>query len=397
MSTARTTRSWRVLTIVLVGLAMLASCGGGVDSGGTGAPAAYASGPITGFGSVIVNGVRFDDSAASILDDDGGTLTSAQLKLGMMVRIDASAVTSTSGQPAATAFVIRIGSAIVGTVDAIDLTTNTLTVLGQSVYVTPATVFDTGLPGGLNGVTAGTTIEVFGQYDAAAHRYVATRIAPIANPAAYKLRGIVTAVDTVAKTLTMGGLTISYATNAQNALPNLVAGSLVRARLGLTPTAGVWTAIELSSADAAIPDHRGSEVFGRISAWTSSHQFSLDGVPVDASAATFPQGESGVVLGARVQVDGTTSLGVLRASTVTVEGDEDKANSDFELHGAIESVNSLSQTLSVREVTVHYSAQTQFQSGAISDIAAGRTIKVTGVLSSDGNRIEAQTIVFDSN
>jgi len=49
--------------------ALAASCGGGVDSGGTGAPiSSYASGPITGFGSVIVNGVRFDDRSATVRD-----------------------------------------------------------------------------------------------------------------------------------------------------------------------------------------------------------------------------------------------------------------------------------------------------------------------------------------
>src|SRR5205085_9845313 len=44
--------------------AVVAGCGGGVDSGGTGAqPTSFASGPITGFGSVIVNAVHYDDGA----------------------------------------------------------------------------------------------------------------------------------------------------------------------------------------------------------------------------------------------------------------------------------------------------------------------------------------------
>ena len=51
--------------------AILGGCGGGVDSGGTGGAATYANGPITGSGSIIVNGVRFDDSAAAISDDSG--------------------------------------------------------------------------------------------------------------------------------------------------------------------------------------------------------------------------------------------------------------------------------------------------------------------------------------
>jgi hypothetical protein len=69
--------------------AALAACGGGGDStaaptGTTSTPSSvYAAGPITGFGSVIVNGVRFDDSAATITDDDGRTLAESELHLGM--------------------------------------------------------------------------------------------------------------------------------------------------------------------------------------------------------------------------------------------------------------------------------------------------------------------------
>ena len=57
--------------------ALLAGCGGGGDAGtapfGTGTAAAtssYAAGAISGFGSVIVNGVRFDNSKAKVSDDD---------------------------------------------------------------------------------------------------------------------------------------------------------------------------------------------------------------------------------------------------------------------------------------------------------------------------------------
>jgi hypothetical protein len=57
---------------LLAALAALAGCGG-VDSGGTGTGdhSTLALGTITGFGSIIVNGVRFDESQAFIDDDDG--------------------------------------------------------------------------------------------------------------------------------------------------------------------------------------------------------------------------------------------------------------------------------------------------------------------------------------
>lgn len=50
----------------------------GVGSGGTGS---FASGPIRGFGSVIINNVRYDDSTASIATEGGKTARAADLKL----------------------------------------------------------------------------------------------------------------------------------------------------------------------------------------------------------------------------------------------------------------------------------------------------------------------------
>ncbi len=45
--------------------ALLVACGGGGSDGtSSAAPAAQYEGTVTGFGSVIVNGVRFDDSQA---------------------------------------------------------------------------------------------------------------------------------------------------------------------------------------------------------------------------------------------------------------------------------------------------------------------------------------------
>ena len=91
-------RSWlspspmvRVLA-ALVGVLVLASCGG-VDSGGTGAPpAALAGGPVTGLGSITINGVRFDDASAAIVDQDGRSLSADQLQVGMVCEVDASAI-----------------------------------------------------------------------------------------------------------------------------------------------------------------------------------------------------------------------------------------------------------------------------------------------------------------
>src|SRR4029077_17435106 len=73
-------------------LLLAVACGGG--GGGDMPPPnqAFTQGTIMGFGSIIVNGIRFDDSAAQVTDDDGQPHNSNELKLGMNVDADSSAV-----------------------------------------------------------------------------------------------------------------------------------------------------------------------------------------------------------------------------------------------------------------------------------------------------------------
>src|SRR5438270_5292928 len=101
---------------------LLSGCGGGGDAG-TSTPAAasrsFAAGTITGFGSVIVNGVRFDDSKAKVSDDDGNAAASGALKLGMRVEIEGGAVNDDGTGARAEASEIRFGPELVGQVESV--------------------------------------------------------------------------------------------------------------------------------------------------------------------------------------------------------------------------------------------------------------------------------------
>ena len=83
-----TRRHWLALAASAV-----SGCGGGGDSttasllpgtGGTGV--IYSQGSISGFGSVIVNGIKFDDTVATV-QIDGIPLRSADLRLGMVAGV----------------------------------------------------------------------------------------------------------------------------------------------------------------------------------------------------------------------------------------------------------------------------------------------------------------------
>jgi hypothetical protein len=101
--------------VTLFSAAVLAACGGGGGSstgttGGTAGSAAYTSGAISGFGSVIVNGVRFDTSSVAVEDDDGASHSADELRLGDSVEIESGPIDASTQTAVAT--VIRYGSEI---------------------------------------------------------------------------------------------------------------------------------------------------------------------------------------------------------------------------------------------------------------------------------------------
>ena len=196
--------------LLFLAAGVLGGCGGGGDGVGTGGTGTYALGTITGFGSIIVNGVRFDDSAASVLDDDDATRGRGELKLGMRVAIDSDAIRSDAAGRSATASRIRVLSELAGPVSAVDTAAGTLELLGQTVRIGALTVFDDHIAGALAGIAIGQTIEVYGLYDAASGSYDATRIELRDASAAWHLRGPVAALDSPRRSLRIGTLSFDY-------------------------------------------------------------------------------------------------------------------------------------------------------------------------------------------
>lgn len=391
-----TRRAWAAATAAALAALVLAACGGGVGTGGTGGNATvYAAGPITGFGSVIVGGVRFDDSAATVEDGDGTRRSRDELRLGMTVEVDSSAISSDSSGSRANASRIRFESELVGLVGAVDAAGGSFTLLGQRVTVDDNTVFDERLAGGLAGLTLGQPVEVYAEFDAALQRYRATRVEPAALALGLRLRGQLAAVDSAAQTLRIGATSYGYA-GATGVPAGLAAGQFVRLRLelDLTPTPR-WVVRSFGTALQALPDADGLKVEGLISGFASAGAFSVNGRAVDASAAAFPDGTAGLGAGVRVEVEGTVRAGVLRATKVSIKSDAQVRDRGFEVSGAITAVNAGARTISVRGVTVGTArADLRFDNGSAADLVVGRSVEVRGQLSADRRTVEATRIRF---
>lgn len=385
----------RLLTAGAAAAALVATgCGGddavgGVGTGGTGS---FSSGPIRGFGSIVVGGIHYDEAGATIAGDAGGALNPSALRLGMVVEVRGSDVrTAADGKRRSEASSIAVRSEIEGPVASVDLELGTFTVLGQVVQVTPTTVFDDDLRGGLAALQPGQIVEVYGLLQADGH-YTATRVDDEDRASRYKLRGRVSAHNPGAKTFRIGTTVISYAGLAVDGLAD---GRYARVELATTPLAnGSWKALRLQLYGTGIraPGGRGvkAEIEGYITSFSDSRHFVVGGIAVDASdVGRLP---AGLGLGVRVEVEGVLNDGVLYAHEVEIEDDDD--DDEFEIEGRITSLDIANHRFTVRSIVVDYSSA-RFEDGTEADLAAGVKVEVEGRISADGTVLIASEVEFD--
>jgi len=380
---------------------LLVACGGGGGGGdgptagaGTTTAQSFASGPISGLGSIIVNGVRFDDSTARIEDDDdGSTHTSRELKLGMMVEVHSSAINEGSARAAAT--LVRFGSEITGPVAAKDVAAQTLRVLDQTVEVRTNTVFDDSLAGGFAALSIGQVLEIHALFDPSTGHYVATRIEDKTGALLLRLRGRISALDSGVRTFKIGDAVINYGSVPAVDLPTLANGLRVRVRLQTAPVAGQWVAVSVRTGMRRVEDFADARVRGLVTAFTSPQQFEVQGVPVDASAAVFAPNAAAVQLGSLVEVRGRAASGTITASRVRVIDRDDDEWQRVELHGDVSALDGVAQTFMLREVKVNYSRVLEWRDGRPADLANGKALEVQGVWSEDRRVLFAVVVEFE--
>lgn len=389
----RPSRPWLAALSLAV---LVAACGGGgdqtagVNTGGTGS--SYTGGRVSGFGSVIVNGVRFDDSSASVSDDDGTGLSRSDVKLGMVVGVQAGGLSDdlSTGLATGTASAIQLISELKGPVSAKGA--SSLVVLGQTVEVTAATVFDS-FASGLASVAVGNELEVYALFDPASNRFVATRIERKTGLTLYKLSGTVSALDATNQRFVLGGQLISYAGLSGTQLTALSNGLPVRVKLQTTQQSGAWVATQVRGATASISNQTVAELEGIVSDFVSLSNFKVNGVGVNASGTTvvFEDGSAASVAnGQRIEVKGTVQAGVLVASRVEIK----PAAVEIRLIGNVEAADTANQRFTLKGQTVVYDANTRFDDGTAASLAPSMSLEVRGALSASGTQILASRIKF---
>jgi hypothetical protein len=359
-------------------LASLAGCGGGgtpiagISSGGTGS---FTTGTVTGLGSIIVNGIRWDDSQAQRVRRDGQADDGSALQIGRVVDIVGSRATPAAvagARPTATATMIRWGAEWVGPIDTGSRSDTGFTILGHPVDVTATTIVD-GAVTRLADLADGDVVEVDGHLDLSVQpaRLLATRIERATQqPSVWRVSGTVRtrtpAADPASGTFSLGGDLIAYGPSTE--VPSAWGvGTVVGVRLdttGPTPYAALRVTERLApSRELGVEDDEEAELEGLITAWNGAASFAVNGVPVDASAAS--DVPAGLDIGVRVEVEGRLVGGVVRAQSVTLHQEDTYRDEGFELHGTVNSLDSSAKTFLLQRargqtIPVRFDAQTVF-------------------------------------
>jgi hypothetical protein len=211
MSIFRAGRVNRVLTMVATAVVCLlfSSSEEAPVAGIQGSGFAYrmnAFGQITRFGSIFVNGVEYDTSAARILINDRPG-SQAQLRVGQVVAVKGN-VNADGTAGAATD--VSFESDVLGPLAQVDLAGGTLVVLGQRIRLLSDTFLDEQLHlGGLLGLLPGIMVQVSG-FPNAAGEIEASRIDLVLGSPNARLRGVVQALDTSSRTFRVNTQTVDY-------------------------------------------------------------------------------------------------------------------------------------------------------------------------------------------
>ncbi|CAG9240609.1 conserved hypothetical protein [Paraburkholderia caribensis] len=381
--------------------AVLVACGGGGGgSSSTATPAAAAtattfSGPITGFGSVFVNGVRIDDNSATItLDDDNGGGRDADLKLGMVVDIQGE---HDNGAQTGRATSISSHSFVQGPISAINVAGNQLTVLGVAVTVVPGTAFGGTNVTSLASLGLNDTVEIHGLPDATGSKVTATRIERI--PSTNEVRLIGTAQSATTGQFVLNGMAVQYTAASLVNLPNGVTnGMTVRVKGNLSGASTIVASrIRQVSLVPALAEGQRLEVKGVISTFNSASSFSISTLRVTVPSTATVSGTPAP--GTRVEVKGTVVQGVLVATQVEVENENEPAEA-HEFHSVIASIDKSQQTLTLRDgsVVVKWDGSTVFDTATLprgaDDLVAGLKVEVKGRLT--GSAVLATRIKRDN-
>ncbi|NSY32645.1 hypothetical protein KIJ96_17985 [Pseudoalteromonas piscicida] len=298
-----------------------------------------AQGTVTGFGSVYVNGVRYETTPDQ----------QANLKVGMLINLQGKQ--GADGNFAVADSIIYDATAK-GVVTAVDYAKQTITVLGQEFSVDKRTKLEVAF----TEITTGDFVEISALHQGQG-QYVATRIDVEEQNGEFEIEGKVAELDLDAKTFKLGMLTIDYsqATEVEGTLEN---NAIVEVEASSLPIDGVLLADSVE-VDSNEPVSTGAVAkFEGIVTQVSDDTFAIGGHSFTLNDDTdFKKGDDDdLQIGMRVFVLAVATEEGLIAKKVRFD-----KHSEIELTGVVEDIDLEAQTLTVFGSTYFVDSYTQFE------------------------------------
>jgi hypothetical protein len=315
-------------------------------------------GPISGFGSVIVNGSHYNTNGATF-NIDGQPGSQADLKVGQIVRM--KTLTNEDGEKTASS--VSFKDAVQGPIDSISFTPKRIVVLGQNVVISGSTSFDEDImPGSIEGLNVGDIVQVSGQFNGSGN-IVASQIELKDVTEGLELTGHVSGLDTTAMTFKIRGLDVDYsgALMEEFGEAEIANGNLVEVK-GTEFTAGgalIATSVNLEENEDDGDDGDDAEVKGFITEFTDSTMFSVGEQAVITDGDTvFEYCEAGfLALDVEVEVEGEINAdGVLVADKVECEFD-----AIIQIESTLDAVDATTGLITIFGVEFASDMSTRFQ------------------------------------
>jgi hypothetical protein len=356
-------------------------------TGGTGSPV-FSQGSISGFGSVIINGIKFDDLQASV-EIDGVTAVSADLRLGMVADVVGEVGTDPALGTASKIGVWSVAQGAVSQVTATGFMVAGSGKSGMSILTDASTVFQDVTSSAQ--LVTGQTVTVWGlQTSADARVWTATRIAlapvPATAPVPFVNSGL---ISVSSKQVYLNGLLLKGTLAA-----SLSDGELVRVQ-GSLSTDGkslTVTGAKLLGTLAVAPQQSDVEIEGYVSSLSPPNGFVMNNLSVDTRSAVISPTGAVITVSARVEVYGTLSGGVLIARLVKLE--DGNSPSQTEISGTITTFTSVADFVLRGQRCDASAPVVVFSHGSAADLKVGAKIQLKGI--NDGDVLKVTSLEFDN-
>jgi hypothetical protein len=372
---------------------ILAACGGGggggggiVSSGGIGGTGITSSGTIDGFGSIFVNGVKFETGEAQITVN-GNPASESDLGLGMVVLVSGTVNSDgTTGDALQVVFDNELQGPVTSITPGADGDTKLIVVLGREIIIERiGTVFEDVT---FDSIAVNDLVETSGFLNEDL-QLRATRIEKKSNftpgSSGIELNGVVTNLS--GTTFNLDEFVVDFSSADLSDIPGgtITNGMSVDVKGTLTGTTINASRVEEEDDIGDFLDNDDDvEVKGAITDFVSPSSFKVNGVPVDASAAVLrPQGlelGNGVI----VEAEGTWNGNTLIASEVEAR------RGRIEIEAAVASVDTGSNSITLQlfpgTVTVKVDRETRLDDDtdgvddlSLGDISIGDFLEVEAI------------------